>query len=119
MVGRRRATSSDFLGRVKHDGPIWRHPDDPSIIVSIQCAAAVAVMQMGISDHHLIAEAVGLDVAAIKRIDAAEDIAVRALAVARIPSGEFFKLRVRVLCPVCHGRVYIAPCVLCAQRKVE
>jgi hypothetical protein len=119
MTGRRIVINRDLLGQEEKHGKTWRHPSDPSIVVTVRCAAAVALMQMGIADYRLIAEAVGLDAAAVERIDAAEDRAIRALAVARIPNGEFFKLRVRVQCPGCNGRVYVAPCVFCAQHTAK
>ncbi len=98
-------------------GATWQHPDDPQILVSRRCATAIALMQMGVSDFGLIAKAVGLEVDVIEQIDAAGDRTIRALAVAGIPRGEFFKLRIHVHCPRCNGQVYTAPCVLCAQSK--
>ena len=106
-----------FFGR--EIGKTWRHPGNSSILVSRKCAAVIALMQMGISDYQLIAEAVGLAVEAIEQIDAAENRVVRLLAVAGIPHGEFFKLRVQVQCPRCNGRVNTAPCVLCAQHATR
>jgi hypothetical protein len=100
-------------------GATWRHPDDPGILVSRQCATVIALMQMGVSDYGLIAKAVGLEVGVIEQIDTAEDRVIRALAVAGIPRGEFFKLRVHVHCPRCHGRVYTAPCAMCAQNNIR
>jgi hypothetical protein len=91
----------------------WRHPLNRAIEVPYQVAAAVAVMEMGISEYGVIAEAVGLTVAEVRGIDTAEDSSVRELAVAGIPIGEFFKLARRVRCPKCQAKVEIAPCVTC------
>jgi hypothetical protein len=91
----------------------WRHPLDRAIEVPYRVAAAVAVMEMGISEYGVIAEAVGLTVAEVTCIDRAEDSLVRQLAVAGIPVGEFFKLDHRIRCPKCQAKVEIAPCVTC------
>jgi hypothetical protein len=70
-------------------------------------------MEMGITEYGVIAKAVGLTVADVRGIDTAEESSVRQLAVAGIPSGEFFKLDHRIRCPKCQARVEIAPCVSC------
>jgi hypothetical protein len=85
----------------------------PAIEVPYRVAAAIAVMEMGISEYRVIAEAVGLTTAEVRDIDAAKDSSVRQLAVAGIPMGEFFKLDHRVRCPRCQAKVEIAPCVTC------
>ena len=116
MAERCSAIRGESLGLDKSHRDSWRHPHDPCIVVSRKFAAVIALMQMGISDFQLIAEAVDLGVDVVKRIDEAEDLAVRSLALIGIPNGEFFKLRVNVHCPRCNGRIHVAPRVLCAQR---
>ena len=69
----------------------WRHPLHRAIEVPYRVAAAIAVMEMGISEYRLIAEAVGLTEAEVRDIDTAKDSLVRQLAVVGIPMGEFFK----------------------------
>ncbi len=91
----------------------WRHPLKRSIEVPYRIAAAIAVMEMGISEYAVIARAVGLTVEEVERVDMAEDPSVRRLAVARIPVGESFKLDNRVRCPKCQAEVRLAPCVAC------
>jgi hypothetical protein len=91
----------------------WRHPLEPRIEVSYRVAAAIAVMQMGITEYSVIAEAVGLSIEEVRQIDTAEDCRVRQLAVAGIPCGEYFKLDHRVRCPKCQALVDLAPCVTC------
>jgi hypothetical protein len=91
----------------------WRHPLNRAIEVPYRVAAAIAVMEMGISEYGTIAEAVGLTEAEVSGIDTAEDSSVRQLAVAGIPIGEFFKLDRLVRCPNCQAKVEIAPCVTC------
>ena len=93
----------------------WRHPLHRAIEVPYRVAAAIAVMEMGISEYRLIAEAVGLTEAEVRGIDSAEDSLVRQLAVAGIPIGEFFKLDRRIRCPKCQARLVIAPCVSCRR----
>jgi hypothetical protein len=94
---------------------VWQHPLKRQITVPYGIAAAIAIMEMGISDHTVIARAVGLTVEEVERIDSAEDTSVRQLAVARIPIGEFFKLITHVRCPGCHNDVSVVPCVSCCS----
>jgi hypothetical protein len=91
----------------------WRHPLQPRIKVPYRVAAAIAVMEMGISEYSVIAEAVGLTVEEVERVDMVEDPAVRQLALAGIPAGESFRLRRRVRCPRCQAKVGLAPCIAC------
>ena len=79
-------------------------------------AAAVAVMQMGVTDYQLIASAVGLEVEQVQEIDAASDPAVRLLAVRGIPMGHYFNLQTTIRCPTCNGWIHIAPCVVCTNQ---
>jgi hypothetical protein len=102
-------------GKRKRQMKSWQHPLDRRIKVPYRIAATIAVMEMGISDYAVIAEAVGFTVEQVRRIDSAEDSSVRQLAVAGIPVGEFFKLVTRVRCPKCHGDVGVAPCVGCCS----
>jgi len=92
---------------------LWRHPLERSIEVPYRIAAAIAVMEMGVSEYSVIANAVGLTVEEVERVDMVEDSAVRQLALARIPVGESFKLANYVRCPRCQARVRLAPCVAC------
>ena len=91
----------------------WQHPLKHYIEVPYRVAAAVAVMEMGISEYRVIARAVGLTVEEVERVDMAEDSSVRQLAVAGIPAGEFFRLNERVRCPKCQAKLSIAPCLAC------
>ena len=100
-------------------GRSWRHPRVPDVVLPYNVAAVVAVMQMGIMDHAVIAAAVGLDIERVEQIDAAEDSTIRRLAVEGIPSGEHFKLRMHVRCPRCNSRVRTAPCVACTQGRLS
>jgi len=92
----------------------WRHPLKRCIEVPYRVAAAIAVMEMGISEYAVIAEAVGLTVEEVRTIDAAEDSSVRQLAVARIPLGEWFKLDKHLRCPKCHAELNLVPCIACS-----
>ncbi len=95
------------------DERIWRHPLNTNIVVPCKSAAAIAVMQMGISDLLTIGLAIDLDPTLVEAIDSAEDPLIRQLAVEGIPDGEFFKLRARVICPKCKRSVLLAPCLAC------
>jgi hypothetical protein len=96
---------------------MWRYPFKPHIKVPYRIAATVAVMEMGISEYSVIADAVGLTIEEVERVDMAEDLAVRQLALARIPIGESFKLFCRVRCPRCQAKVALAPCIACRGTK--
>jgi hypothetical protein len=85
------------------------------IEVPYRVAAAIAVMEMGISEYCVIARAVGLTVEEVERVDMAEDSCVRQLALAGIPAGEFFRLNNRVRCPKCQAKLSIAPCIACSS----
>jgi hypothetical protein len=93
----------------------WQHPVKLDIEVPYRVAAAIAVMQMGISDYSVIAGAVGLTVEEVERIDLAEDPSVRQLALAGIPAGEFFRLDRRLRCPKCQATLSVAPCLACCR----
>jgi hypothetical protein len=95
------------------DERTWRHPLKEDLVVPCKSAAAIAVMQMGISDLLTIALAINLDPTLVEAIDSAEDPLIRQLAVEGIPDGEFFKLRARVTCPKCKRSVLLAPCLAC------
>jgi len=92
---------------------LWRHPYDQSIEMPHRFAAAIAVMEMGISEYSLIATAVGLTVEEVKRVDMAKDLSIRQLAVVGIPAGESFELQNFVCCPKCQVAVGFAPCFAC------
>ena len=106
-------------GRRNRQAKSWQHPLDRRIKVPYRIAAAIAVMEMGVRDHAVIAEAVGLTVEEVRRVDSAEESSVRQLAVARIPVGEFFKLVARVRCPTCGSDVGVAPCVGCCSQHLR
>jgi len=93
----------------------WQHPVKLDIEVPYRVAAAIAVMEMGISDYSVIAGAVGLTVEEVERVDMAEDRSVRQLALAGIPAGEFFRLDNRVRCPKCQAKLSVAPCLACCR----
>ncbi|MHC4177733.1 MAG: hypothetical protein ACYSWU_09505 [Planctomycetota bacterium] len=100
-------------GRRNRRSRLWQHPLRLYIEVPYRVAAAIAVMEMGISDYSVIAGAVGLTVEEVERIDMAEDSSIRLLAVAGIPAGEFFKLDNRVRCRRCQAKLNVAPCIAC------
>jgi hypothetical protein len=99
---------------------LWKHPLKPHVEMPYQVAATVAVMQMGIAEYSVIAEAVGLTVEEVGQIDAATDPSVRELAATGVPCGEYFKLDRRVRCPKCRVLVRLAPCIacLCSQESL-
>lgn len=100
-------------GRRKPRSSLWRHPLHHWIRVPYRIAAAIAVMEMGISEYSIIARAVGLTVEEVERVDMVEDSAVRQLALAGIPVGESFKLDNHVRCPKCQAKVGLVPCIAC------
>ena len=92
---------------------LWRHPLKRSIEVPYRVAAAIAVMEMGITEYSVIADAVGLSIEEVERVDCVEDTSVRQLALRRIPIDVLFKLENHVRCPRCQAEVALAPCVAC------
>jgi hypothetical protein len=80
-------------------------------------ATAIALIEMGVADYHVLAGATGLSEDAIQQIDMAEDKAVRQLGVVGIPHGVYFRLMEKVRCPSCEAFVTIAPCVACDARS--
>ena len=106
-------TASVRGGKRNHRNRLWRHPLKRYIEVPYRIAAAIAVMEMGVSEYSVIANAVGLTVDEVERVDMLEDSAVRQLALAGIPVGEWFKLDNHVRCPKCQAKVGLAPCVAC------
>ena len=87
--------------------------------VSPQVAAAIVLMQSGISDLSLVAAAVGLTRDEVERIDAADDPGVRKIASQGTPEEFVFRLRHNVTCPMCGSRIYLVPCMSCkiARRR--
>jgi len=101
-------------GKRNRRNKLWRDPRERSIEVPYRVAAAIAVMEMGISEYSVIARAVGLTVEEVQCVDMAEDASVRQLAVARIPRGEWFKLDHHLRCPKCHAELSLVPCIACS-----
>ena len=87
--------------------------------VSQQAMAVVALIQGGIRDETLIAQAVGIDVEEVRRIESANDLDVRKLAVAGLPKQFLFRLRKVVVCPRCGSRIFLVPCVSCKTNHVH
>lgn len=106
-------TAPEHGGKRVRRTRMWRYPFKPHIEVPYRVAAAIAVMEMGITDYSVIAAAVGLTVKEVERIDMVENPAVRQVVLAKIPVDESFKLIHRVRCPRCQARVCIAPCIAC------
>ena len=100
-------------GRRDRQTRMWQYPFKPHIKVPYRVAAAIAVMEMGISDYSVIADAVGLTIEEVEGVDMAEDPVVRQIALARIPIDESFKLQHRVRCPKCQAKVSLVPCIAC------
>jgi len=80
-------------------------------------AAAIAVMEMGISDYSVIAGAVGLSEEEVEQIDMSDDSRIRKLGSRGIPFGEYFHLRSKIRCPKCSASITIAPCVACTSSR--
>ena len=113
MIQRRKPTEDDLFEKKGTVRKPWRHPLKRSIKVPHRAAAAIAVMEMGVSDYTIIASAVGLTVEEVERIDMAEDSPIRQLSCEGIPYGEYFTLEKDIRCPKCHAMVKFAPCVAC------
>lgn len=120
VVRRRSETRNPKLpGRPAARKKDWRHPIKRDLVVPYQAAAVIALMEMGLSDYAAIADAVGLSVEEVARIEGAQDRAVRQLCVERIPIGQYFKLRTLIRCPRCSARISMAPCIACACQDFD
>jgi hypothetical protein len=75
--------------------------------------AALAVMQMGVSDYALIASTVGLECEDVAEIDHSEDCRIRDLAVRGVDPAKRFHLVRPLRCPKCRNRITVAPCITC------
>lgn len=104
---------SNLFENQKSKRRAWRHPAIRSLAVPYRAAAAVALLDMGVRDYATIAQAVGLSIADVERIETAEDRPIRDLCSARIPFGTYFKLDAKVRCPKCSAWIVIAPCIAC------
>ena len=91
----------------------WRHPTQRGIKVPYAAAAAISLMEMGITDYERIGAAVGLKPDEVERIDMAEDKSIRQLCLAGVPYGHYFTLESHIRCPKCSGMITLAPCVAC------
>ena len=70
-------TASARGGKRTHRNKPWRHPLKRYIELPYRIDAAIVVMQMGVSEYSVIANAVGLTVEEVERVDMVEDSAVR------------------------------------------
>jgi hypothetical protein len=86
---------------------------------SSEIAAAVYLLQAGLSDYKQVADAIGVSVAHVRRIEAADDPAVRRAM--RKPFGDCPAVRLRkpIRCPGCGRRIFLVPCVACRSLMDE
>lgn len=75
--------------------------------------AAFVLIEAGIRDPNVIADAVGLAIGQVAEIVATTDTKLRRQAINGIPNGFTFSLRSIVRCPGCRQRITIAPCMTC------
>gem|GEM_PF-4050531 len=85
--------------------------------ISKQAIAVLALMEGGIDDETVIAQAVGIDVDEVRRIESANDLEVRRVAVDGIPADFLFRLRRAVVCPRCGSRIFLVPCIFCQMDR--
>ena len=79
--------------------------------------AVIALIRAGLMDLPQLACAVGLTLEQVHRIDEAEDPAIRQIALANLPEDFVFRLRERVTCPSCGGKIFLVPCLQCRIEK--
>ena len=75
--------------------------------------AALAVMQMGVTDYATIASTVGLPEEDVVKIDHSDDQRIRGLAVRGLDPEKRFHLVRPIRCPKCRHRITIIPCLTC------
>jgi hypothetical protein len=79
--------------------------------------AALAVMQMGVTDYATIASTVGLLQEDVIEIDQADDHRIRRLAVRGLDPEKRFHLVRPIRCPKCRHRITVVPCLTCRGIK--
>jgi hypothetical protein len=80
---------------------------------STEIAAAVYLLKAGLSDYKQVADAVGVSVAHVRRIEAADDPAVRRAMKKSLRDCTAVRLRKPIRCPGCGRRIFLVPCVAC------
>ena len=86
---------------------------------SSEIAAAVYLLQAGLSDYKQVADAIGVSVAHVRRIEAADDPAVRRAMSKSSADGTSVRLRKPIRCPGCGRRIFLVPCVACRSLMDE
>ena len=77
--------------------------------------AALAMMQMGVSDYATIASTVGLEEADVIEIDHSDDQRIRRIAIQGVDPEKQFHLMRPIRCPKCRNRITVAPCLTCRE----
>jgi hypothetical protein len=80
----------------------------------LRVEAAVALMQMGISDYAQIASCVGMTEEQVQQIDLSDDKRIRRLALDGVSPEKRYRLVHPLRCPKCRGRITVAPCLVCS-----
>jgi len=80
----------------------------------LRVEAALAVMQMGVSDYAQIASSVGLTEEQVESIDMSDDVRIRSLAAHGVCPDKRYRLVRPLRCPKCRGRITVAPCLTCS-----
>ena len=75
--------------------------------------ATFVLIESGIRDHTVIADAVGLREGQVAEIVATTDTELRRQIINGVPTGFTFSLRSIIRCPGCRQRITLAPCMTC------
>lgn len=75
--------------------------------------AAFVLIESGLRDPKVIADAVGLKKGRVDEIVATTDTKLRREAINGVPTGFTFSLRNIIRCPGCRQRITLAPCMTC------
>lgn len=76
-------------------------------------AVAVYLLKAGLSDYKKVADAIGVTVAHVRRIEASDDPAVQRAMRKPLEDLTAVRLRKPIRCPGCGRRIFLVPCVAC------
>lgn len=85
--------------------------------LSQKTLAVLAMIQNGFSDLTVIADAIGMPLAKVQTINEAQDAEIRRTAVQGVPKDFLYRIRRKLKCPSCGGKIFLVPCVGCQTQN--
>lgn len=87
--------------------------------LSQKTLAVLAMIQNGFSDLAVIADAIGLPLTKVQSINEANDAEIRHTAVHGVPKDFLYRIRRKLKCPSCGGKIFLVPCVGCQTHSQQ